>query len=224
MTKICTKCKIKKSLNDFYNDNASKNKKHSNCKVCDLQASKQWKLNNANQVIAYRKQWSENNKEHIKQYGKQWYAKNKEYKASIDKVMRQQNKKRIALSNRLWCQKNRQRINDYRKNRWQTDIEYRLKGVLRSRFYSALRRNAKTDSAIKLLGCPVPEFKQFFESKFQYDWTWGNWGKVWEIDHIRPLSSFDLTNPEELKKAFHYSNLQPLSITENRSKNDKWTT
>ena len=45
-----------------------------------------------------------------------------------------------------------------------------------------------------------------------------NYGEVWEVDHIRPICSFDLSDPEQVKACFHHSNLQPLFIEENRSK------
>jgi hypothetical protein len=52
---------------------------------------------------------------------------------------------------------------------------------------------------------------------------WGNYGygdDKWNIDHIIPLSSFDLTNVEQQKIAFNYNNLQPLWQPENFKKSN----
>jgi len=50
--------------------------------------------------------------------------------------------------------------------------------------------------------------------------SWDNYG-FWHVDHIKPLAFFDLTNPEELKKVCHYTNLQPLWAEENLKKGTK---
>jgi len=44
--------------------------------------------------------------------------------------------------------------------------------------------------------------------------TWENRGKGgWHIDHVLPYASFDLSDPEQQKICFHYTNLQPLWAT-----------
>lgn len=48
-----------------------------------------------------------------------------------------------------------------------------------------------------------------------------NW-QEYHIDHIKPLCSYDLTNPEELKAANHYTNLQWLTPFENMSKGGRY--
>ena len=43
------------------------------------------------------------------------------------------------------------------------------------------------------------------------------------IDHIKPISKFNLDDEEEFLDCCHYTNLQPLLIQYNLSKNNKWT-
>ena len=79
----------------------------------------------------------------------------------------------------------------------------------------------KKVSSRKLLGCSVDEFKLYLESKFKKNMTWDNYGK-WHIDHIKPISKFDLTIEEEQKKCFHFTNLQPLWALDNIRKSNKY--
>ena len=48
-----------------------------------------------------------------------------------------------------------------------------------------------------------------------------NYG-VWEIDHIKPVASYDLNNNNEIIQCFNYKNLQPLWKDENIKKSDKY--
>jgi hypothetical protein len=53
--------------------------------------------------------------------------------------------------------------------------------------------------------------------------SWENYGrKGWHIDHIRPLSSFDLTDAEQRRIAFHHTNLQPLWASDNWGKGGRY--
>ena len=77
----------------------------------------------------------------------------------------------------------------------------------------------KDKTTLEYLGCT---------SKFLYDHIQNQLtGEMkihgYEIDHIKPIAKFDLTNIEELYKCCHWSNLQPLLIKDNRHKSDKWT-
>jgi hypothetical protein len=115
-------------------------------------------------------------------------------------------------------------LKNYNKERRSVDLNFKLKYNLRVRIRTSLKRNYKSGSAVKDLGCSIDEFKIYLESKFQSGMTWDNWGNrigQWSIDHINPLSQFDLTKQEDFKNACHYSNLQPLWVKDNLYKNRK---
>lgn len=74
-----------------------------------------------------------------------------------------------------------------------------------------------------LIGCTVPQVKAHLEAQFHEGMTWENYGRGgWHIDHIRPCASFDLTDPNQVRQCFHYTNLQPLWEWENCTKSDSW--
>jgi len=85
---------------------------------------------------------------------------------------------------------------------------------------NALKGCYKAKCTIKLIGCDVKELKSHLEKQFTDGMNWENYGK-WHIDHIIPCASFDLTDPQQQKKYFHYSNLQPLWAVDNIRKSDK---
>lgn len=59
------------------------------------------------------------------------------------------------------------------------------------------------------------------ESKFKKGMYWNNYGSHWHIDHIVPLSRFDLSDPYQAKLANHWTNLQPLEASRNMEKSDR---
>jgi hypothetical protein len=106
---------------------------------------------------------------------------------------------------------------------WRTSERYRIKSKLRRGVHRMLRlakarKNGRRTTSF--LGTTFEDAKQRLEAKFKKGMTWQNHGSVWEIDHVVPLASFDLSKPESLKFANHISNLQPLFIYENRKKRD----
>ncbi len=97
-------------------------------------------------------------------------------------------------------------------HRYNTDSDYRIRCILRSRFINAIKSKKKKISQygidygaiIKHLG-PCP----------------GKRGD-YHIDHIFPLSAFDLNCEEQIKLAFAPENHQWLKKKDNLSKNAKY--
>ena len=101
---------------------------------------------------------------------------------------------------------------EYRKNK--IPIRCKLLERLRKSLGKNLKRNSKAQSTKDLLGCSIDYFKSYIESKFTSGMTWENYGyNGWHLDHIKPCSSFDLTDIDQQKICFHYTNLQPLWAT-----------
>ena len=120
-----------------------------------------------------------------------------------------------------WYKTNSEQYNTKQKERYNQDSHYKLTKNLRSRFWHALKKATKSISIIELTGCSLEELKAHLESQFTEGMSWENHGE-WHIDHIRPCASFDLTDPEQQKLCFHYSNLQPLWAVDNLKKSDKY--
>lgn len=107
------------------------------------------------------------------------------------------------------------------RERMSSDVEYRITRYLRNRLRDALAGKTKSAPTLLLLGCPVEYLKNHLESLFQSGMSWDNYGD-WHIDHIIPCAHFDLTEDEDQKRCFHWTNLQPLWAKDNREKSDKF--
>lgn len=108
--------------------------------------------------------------------------------------------------------------NEYVKRRKSIDPTFKLTRQLRSRLAIAVRRQLhkghRGASAVKDVGCSMANLIVHIEQQFQPGMSWDNYGK-WHIDHIKPLSSFDLTDEVQCGAACHFSNLQPLWAADN---------
>lgn len=111
---------------------------------------------------------------------------------------------------------------EYRNKRRKEDMFFKIKSNLSSRLSDLINKRSLSTNTLELIGCDSQTFLNHIESQFTEGMTWENYGlKGWHVDHIKPLSSYDLTNEEEVKKACHYSNLQPLWWEDNLKKGSK---
>ena len=94
----------------------------------------------------------------------------------------------------------------------------KFKRVIRSRIISAL--NCKNKHTIEYLGCNPIEYLNWILNNDK-GYTLDNRGSVWHIDHVIPLSHFNLDNEDEQTIAFNWRNTMPLASKENLSKNNK---
>ena len=189
-------------------------------------------LNKKEQKREYDKKYYLKNKEHRKKYQDQWYLNNKEQRKEYilkNKERRKEQRKEYILTNkehvfrvkRRSYLKNKEQIikkqSKYNKYKYQTDINFRLRAICRSRVVHALKGKFKSAKTMKLIGCTIEELRKHIESKFESWMTWENHG-LWDIDHIKACAKFNLTYPEQQRECFHWSNLQPLEHIANIKK------
>lgn len=93
------------------------------------------------------------------------------------------------------------------------NIIERERNIIRSSIY---RKENRTSI---YLGCSRDELYNHITKQMTSYMTFNNI----HIDHIKPISKFNLNNEKQRKICFHYTNLQPLFINDNLKKSNKWT-
>jgi len=223
--KFCTKniAQVRRNKNKAFNLSSSykmpANKKCTRCKATK-------KGNDFNSELTRPDGLSPHCKECVNKNGKKWYQENKEYKDDQNKAWTEANKERSVQIQKDWYQKNKEVVIKnqiaYAKKRRQKNIDVRVVDNLRRRLNRAIQGGVKSASTMELLGCTAEQARQHLENQFTDGMSWDNYGLYgWHIDHIIPCASFDLSDPEQQKECFHYTNLQPLWAEDNLKKSDK---
>ncbi len=151
---------------------------------------KEYQLKNKEKTRKTQRKYRLKNREHIRKWRKDWDLKNPEY-------------------SKEWTSKNKEYLNKKDKIKRQNDLNYRLRKICRTRIWTVLKGVSKSASTMELIGCTINELWDHLESKFEPWMTRENYG-LWDVDHIKACTKFDLTDPEQQRICFHYSNLQPL--------------
>jgi hypothetical protein len=137
-------------------------------------------------------------------------APDKEHLAKKDLTEEQRRKKKI------------QRIIERQRERYEIDPAYAMHMRVRSRMKYALKAcmAKKSTRSLWLVGCSSHELAAHIESLFKPGMSWAN-RREWHVDHIIPVSAFNLATEEEQRAAFHYTNLQPMWAKDNHRKGAK---
>lgn len=209
--KRCSNCKYWKPVGFFSKEKAKWDGLKSACKECGraqkIKSDKEYYRKNKAKINAQNRKYREKNKEKLT-------AKKREY---IEK-----NKGKVAARIRKYRKKNKEKINQQRnlqrKKRRKEDPQYRLTANMRKALYHSLKRakTKKQNTTFKYISCS-PSFLLERLEKMRIERGLSEYA----VDHMMPLDSFDLSDPEELRRAWHFSNLQSLSGEDNFKKSNK---
>jgi hypothetical protein len=238
--KKCKKCEILKPLIDFSIAKENKDGLNNVCKKCKCEYAKLHRKNNKDIIsnrrkVLYKKPSVPENyviienkicsicflNKAITDFNKNKYKKDGHRPECKVCQSKKGGKYRSNNVNKLkqYRLDNKIKINQYKKNKKETDINYKITCNLRTRLWGAIKNNYKSGSAVNDLGCTIEYFKTYIESNFEKGMSWDNWGRdTWHLDHVKPLSSFNLSNRKEFLIAVNYKNIKPMWFKDNLSK------
>lgn len=222
-------CLKDKPETDYHKDKSKQNGLSIRCKDCKKDSNSKYRTNNVKKIKENDKIYRSDPiiREKAKEKAKKWYVENKERAIQTRRAHYINNKEQYNINRQRWYEKNpdfkKEYSRFYMQFRKDNDPEFSLKMNISLRIRQALKLNSNKDKKkIEILcGCSIDYFKKWIEYQFETGFTWKNHGSVWHFDHVIPMSSFDLTNEIEMKKCFHWSNLQPLEKTLNLKKSSK---
>lgn len=191
------------------------------CVTCNSINSKRYRDSNKETLNAKRRQQNALEPEKVRQrkqadYRKHWHKRRatarRWYAANRNKMLKYLRAWQATNAEQLRAQKTA-----YYLNRKRIDPEFAMLTRLRRRINHFVSSGNKSATTAALIGCSSAAFKEHIENLFTPGMTWENRAE-WHIDHIIPCAAFDLTDPEQQRACFHYSNMRPLWADENRRK------
>ena len=192
LIKKCSKCGTISLKSNFHKNKNMRDGFVSQCKSCIIQKQRIYDHSNRNKIQTRMNDYYLQNRDRI-------INRNKDY--------RLENHDRIMAQRKI-----------YTNNRYKTDVNYRLICKTRSRILQALRGKLKSTSTKEILGIDIDLYRKWLEFQFTPDMNWENI----EIDHVKPICLFDVSDDEQLKEAFSWKNTQPLLKQDHRQKGTKF--
>ena len=180
------------------------------CSICVQDSRKKSKQKNHEKILAAATEYRTMNRDWINDKRRRAYS---QYAITMAEY-NQSHEEEISF----WRRK-------YRRDKYHTDIEYKLHHNLSCMIRQSIRKCSKQ---VKLyLDYSFIELRDHLESLFEPWMTWNNWGKynvtlwddnnpatwTWQIDHIIPQSDLLYSSMEDdnFKKCWALDNLRPYS-------------
>ena len=178
-------------------------------------SSARWKKKNKEKFKKYIEEYRKSNIGKVREWGRNhWHLK-------VSRMTEEQKgdlARKHSIYYKKWAESNRDHLRKKRREYYLIPGNRIIKNI-RTRLNAYVRGLDNSVSLTKLIGCTREELRQHLESKFKEGMTWENYGVFgWHIDHIKPLTAFDVSNKMELEEAINYKNLQPLWAKDNLKK------
>lgn len=129
------------------------------------------------------------------------------------------NRQRMSELQSNWYQNNKEHVYENVNHRKKTDFAYKFIINQRHRIRNALKNKQK--KTIEYLGCNGEDLVDWMKYLFNDSQILENHGSEWHIDHVIPISNFNIDNENDIMLCLNWRNTMPLSVKENLSKNKK---
>ena len=228
ITKTCIKCDVAKNINNFSFRKDSQNFRNC-CKRCENERKNQLKkrkFENYEWKIQIQELECGTGKivKPIECFSRRKYTElgvrknSKDCKNSYNHEYYKENSETLKNYQHEYSKNNREKINNYYDERRKNDINFRIIVNTRTRIHHAFKGESKSPTSKEILGIDIETFKKWIEYQMTPEMNWSNI----HIDHVRSISSFDVSNEDELFKAFNWKNTQPLLKEDNLRKGSKY--
>jgi len=221
---LCKNCKQLKA-SEYRGKNketiAAKKREYRDKNKVKLAAKKrEYRGKNKETIAAKKREYRDKNKERLAAKGCKYYQENKEkIKERVSRYY-QENKEKCNARQCKYDEKNKEKITVYKKT-WsrkkrKEDPQFRMSGRIRAGVRNSLikAKLKKNNRTFKYISCSP----SFLLERLERQRIERGLNEDYHIDHMMPIDSFDLTNAEELRRCWHWSNLQALLPKENLRK------
>ncbi len=218
--RTCKKCLEPKPLDKEHfklNHNKRYNKSYFET-VCKSCRNKQW--NEAEKKRLEDPNYLDKKRSRMSRYSKEHYANNLDYYHARNVRLKDHyaEMKRKEYGTPEYKEKERLR----HKKRW-ANPTHRVSKLMSNKV-NQMVKDKSYDSWVNCVPYTLKELMDHLEKQFRPGMSWENYGPIWHIDHIRPVSwfTFDSKDDPQFKECWALTNLQPLFKQENLAKSDRY--